>query len=75
MKDGASGGRLPVESSSLASVGYLIDSQTLEVEFRSGAVYRYFDVPQEIHQGFIAAESKGVFFNRAVKGRFGYARI
>jgi hypothetical protein len=70
-----SSARVPVESSSVASVGYAVEARTLEVEFRSGVVYRYFDVPTEIYGGFLAAESKGIFFNCAVKGRFGYARV
>ncbi len=59
----------------MASVGYAVDVRTLEIEFRSGTVYRYFEVPAEIYGGFLVAESKGVYFNHAVKGRFGYARI
>ena len=75
MKNGASVVRVPVDSSSVAAVGYVVEAQTLEVEFRSGAVYRYFEVPSEVYGSFLVAESKGIYFNRAVKGRFGYARV
>jgi len=67
--------RVPVESSSVASIGYAVEVGTMEIEFRSGAVYRYFDVPLEIYGGFLVAESKGGYFIRAVKGQFGYAKI
>jgi hypothetical protein len=32
--------RIPVSSSSIVSIGYDPDSLTLEIEFKSGAVYR-----------------------------------
>lgn len=66
--------RVPVSSSSVASIGYAAEAQTLEVEFRSGAIYRYFDVPSELYEAFWSAESKGSYFNRAVRGQFGYER-
>jgi KTSC domain/Transposase DDE domain len=48
---------------------------TLELEFRSGAIYRYFAVPQAVVEGLIAAESKGAYFNRNVRSRFPYHRL
>ena len=56
---------MPVESSVLASILYLPAVRLLEVEFRSGAVYRYFDVPKQSYTEYtelLAAESKGVCF-------------
>lgn len=66
--------RTPVRSSLLSSIGYSIDT-TLELEFRSGAIYRYFEVPQAVFEALIAAESKGAFFNRNVRSRFRYHRL
>ena len=63
-----------VESSLLTSVAYSTDT-TLELEFRSGAIYRYFAVPPTVFQGLIAAESKGAYFNRNVRNRFRYQRL
>ena len=64
--------RQPVSSSSINAIGYLPDQQTLEVEFVRGTVYQYFGVPQAAHESFLAAESKGVFFNRHIRGHFSY---
>jgi hypothetical protein len=61
-----------VASSSIASIGYSYG--TLEVQFRGGAVYRFFEVPLAIYDAFLAASSKGTFFNESVRGRFGFAR-
>lgn len=66
--------RTAVDSSLLSSIRYSIDA-TLELEFRSGAIYRYFVVPQTIFEGLIAAESKGAYFNRNVRNRFRYQRL
>lgn len=66
--------RTPVESSVLSSVGYSTDA-TLDLEFRSGAIYRYFAVPPAVFEDLIAAESKGVYFNRYVRDRFRYQRL
>ena len=63
-----------VESSMLTSVAYSPDT-TLELEFRSGAIYRYFAVPPTVFQGRIAAASKGAYFNRNVRNRFRYQRL
>jgi len=66
--------RTAVVSSLLASMGYSIDA-TLELEFRSGAIYRYFAVPHVVFEGLIAAESKGAYFNLIAKNRFRYQRL
>lgn len=67
--------RIPVSSSSIASAGYLADEQVLEVQFHSGAVYRYFRVPISVYRAFEAAESKGTFFNQTLRDRFEYTRV
>ena len=66
--------RTAVESSLLSSIGYSTDA-TLELQFRSGAIYRYFAVPQTVFEALAAAESKGAYFNRNVRNRFSYQRI
>ena len=66
--------RIAVESSLLSSVGYS-SAATLELEFLSGAIYRYFAVPQTVFEGLIAAASKGAYFNRNVRGRFRHQRL
>jgi len=62
--------RIPVRSTSIASIGYLPAKRELEIEFRaSGHVYRYFDVPGEEYAAFMAAESKGTYLNQVFKLR------
>ena len=62
--------RQPVQSSVLAAAGYDAKRRLLEIEFHSGAIYRYLEVPQEIFRRLLAAESKGQFFGAAIRGKF-----
>lgn len=59
--------REPVQSTNLASVGYELESSTLEIEFHSGGIYQYFQVPSEIYEGIMNAGSKGKFFDLYIK--------
>jgi hypothetical protein len=66
--------RIPVQSSLLASIGYSVHA-SLDLEFRSGALYRYFTIPLTVFKELIAAESKGAYFNRNIRNRFPYKRL
>jgi len=61
--------RVLLVSSLLVSMRYSPQA-TLDLEFRSGAVHRYFMVPRSIVEGLRTAESKSAFFNRYIKDRF-----
>lgn len=67
--------RQPVESSNVESVGYDEDSETLEVEFKNGAIYQYFDVPAHEFQCLIGADSVGKYLAGNIKGVYRYSRI
>ncbi len=60
--------RHPVESSNIASVGYHQPTGTLEVEFTSGAVYRYGGVPAATAWPLLPDLSMGGYFSSAIKG-------
>lgn len=65
----------PVESSTLASVGYDESSGLLQLEFRTRALYRYFAVPAAVHEALLAATSKGRHFNQAIRGQYRFVRV
>lgn len=68
--------RIPVSSSDIASVGYDTASMVLEIEFRTGSVYQYFQVPLDIYRGLLSAASHGRYFDVYIKkGGFGYKRL
>lgn len=51
--------RQPVTSGNLAEVGYDADLETLEVQFRHGGVYQYYNVPPFMNERLMSAESLG----------------
>lgn len=62
--------RVPVESSSIRSVGYDPATGVLHVEFTSGSLYAYASVPPEVCRAFLAASSKGTYFNANVRDKY-----
>lgn len=64
-----------VDSSCIASIGYCMKTETLEIEFRSGIVYRYHRVPNDSYRALLRAESKGSFLNRFIKNRYPFKRM
>jgi len=67
--------RVQVVSSNIRSVGYDAESSTLEVEFNSGNVYQYLNVPKSEYEGLMSASSKGRYFNTNIKGAYQEVRI
>jgi hypothetical protein len=67
--------REPVESRSIASIGYDPGAQTLEVEFKRGGVYRYLRVPEQVWRELTRAESHGQYLNAQVKGHFTAVKV
>ena len=55
--------RAPVTSTNIRSIGYDSQSAVLEVEFTSGDVYQYFDVPEHLYNNLLQAASPGQFLN------------
>ncbi|CBN54524.1 MULTISPECIES: KTSC domain-containing protein [Kamptonema] len=66
---------LPVSSSMAQAIGYDADSQTLQIEFASGAVYQYADVEEETWESLRDADSTGKFFNSEIKSRYSSERV
>lgn len=62
-----------VTSSDIKSVGYL--GGTLEVEFLSGGVYQYYNVPYSHYENMICYAHPGTYFARNVKPYYRYKRV
>lgn len=67
--------RQPVSSSNVASVGYDAGSALLEVEYKDGSIYQYFDVPQHHYEGLVGAGSVGSYLNQNIKGSYRYSKL
>jgi hypothetical protein len=62
-------------STNIRSVGYDAESSRLEVEFNSGSVYQYLNVPEGEYESLMNAGSKGRYMNRNIKGHYQDVRI
>lgn len=67
--------RITVGSSNLASVGYDQSSSTLEIEFNSGGVYQYYEVPSHIYDELMNASSLGSYFHHNIKSIYGFSQV
>ena len=67
--------RQSVESSNLASIGYDTENEILEVEFKHGGVYQYFDVPENVFEELMNADSHGRYFVHNIKDDYEFQKI
>ena len=63
--------RQPISSSNIVSAGYEPATQTLEVEFKNGAVWQYMNFPEYMWFEFLGAPSQGKYFMSQIRPRFG----
>ncbi len=64
-----------VDSSTIAQIRYEAETQTLEITFNSGRVYRYFAIPVSLHRAFVGCDSKGKFFNENIRDLYSFVRL
>jgi len=64
-----------VQSSMLDAVRYDDESSTLGLRFNNGKIYEYPNVPRHVYSAFLAAPSKGQFFDANVKGKYASRKI
>lgn len=68
----------PVESSQIIAIGYDEPVEQLFVKFKGGGIYRYDFVEKSRHDELMAAESKGRYFGKEIKGnskRYPFTKI
>ena len=64
-----------VSSSTVMSIGYDRQTETLEIEFGSGRVYQYYGVPDNLHNEIMQTPSKGQFFNTYIRDQYPFSRV
>jgi len=64
---------IPVSSSNIHSIGY--SNGTLYVQFLSGGLYEYYNVPESAYRALMSASSHGSYLAAYVKGVYRYHRI
>jgi len=64
-----------VDSSNLDAIRYDPENEELQVKFLSGAVYKYDNVPAEVVEDLLNADSKGSFFYWNIRNDYMYDRV
>jgi hypothetical protein len=60
-----------VQSTALEQITYDSRAHVLKAKFRdSGRIYAYHEVPQELYDGLLFADSLGAYFNAHIRDRF-----
>lgn len=57
-----------VNSSAITRIEW--DNGTLSIWFRQSGRYDYYGVPERVYQGFLAAGSKGRYYNDHIRDRY-----
>lgn len=50
-------------------------TQTFEIEFSNGSIYKYQDVPADLYQGLVTAPSQGQYFNEHIKEKYAFDQV
>jgi len=66
---------IPVNSSTIDSIGYNQQTNRLTVKFKTGAIYEYLDVPHYVYEAVMSADSIGKALNSEVKGIYDFSKI
>ena len=64
-----------VDSTNLEWVSYDEDEEKLYVQFRSGGLYEYDNVPQKVFDGLLKAGSKGRYHAVKIKWQYPYKKL
>jgi hypothetical protein len=67
--------RLPLESRAIASAGYDAETRVLELEFSSGRVYRFREVPAGVYEWLLRVPKKGLYVSRSVTSQYAFEDV
>ncbi|MFZ2986609.1 KTSC domain-containing protein [Ideonella sp.] len=61
---------IPVSSSAISAIGYDPATRRMQIRFKQGDTYTFCGVPQQVFSSFLAAGSKGRYFESYIRGRY-----
>jgi hypothetical protein len=61
---------IPLQSTTIQSVNYQPDTQSLDITFTSGRSYTLEGVPPDVFLGLLHAPSPGQYFNANLRGKY-----
>ncbi len=65
---------LPIDSSVISHVDYDDIRQEMRIVFTSNSIYTYVGVTPDLYKEFLAAESKGIFFNTRIRDKYRFVK-
>lgn len=68
-------GWIQADSTMISAFGYDEEARALEVVFRQGGTYRYYDVPPEVFRGLRPTPSKGRYMYEHIIGVYPWVRL
>jgi hypothetical protein len=60
----------PLRSTAIAYASYDDETQALEIEFTNGRSYTHDNVPRQVYDALIAANSPGSYYNAQIRDRY-----
>jgi len=67
--------RVPLQSRAVVSAGYDAEKCALEIEFSSGRVYRFSNVPAAVYDWLLRVPNKGVYVTRSITSQYAYEDV
>ncbi len=52
-----------------------MERRVLEVEFLSGSLYQYFNVPEQVYRALMGASSHGSYFAEYIRQSYRYKQV
>lgn len=65
----------PLSSTAFSHIGYSTINNVLDLKFKSGSVYRYYEVPIPVWENFYYSTSMGEFFNENIRGQYRASKL
>jgi hypothetical protein len=62
-------------STVISSMSYDVEAKLLTINFVTGRVYHYFDVPADVFQSLKTSGSKGTYFNLHIRNKYAYKEL
>lgn len=59
--------RIPVQSRILKTIAYDVPLRILELEYKSGSIYRFYDIPEELFRESCTCSSPGRHVEKYLK--------
>ncbi|MFM2061353.1 MAG: hypothetical protein RLZZ507_1023 [Cyanobacteriota bacterium] len=60
----------PVRSRAISAVGYDETTRRMKIQFTNRGTYDFCNVPKDIYEGLLLADSKGTYYHNHIRDRY-----